>query len=51
MDGARVYQETITSGPCDQGGTWHVTRDSADAVTAEYRPAAGDYTVVGQLTR
>lgn len=50
-NGARVYRETITSGTCDQGGTWHVTRDSADAVTAEYRPAAGDYTVAGQLTR
>lgn len=51
VDGARVYQETITSGPCDQGGTWYVTRQDATTVTAVRRPAAGDDVVEGQLTR
>lgn len=51
VDGARVYRETITSGTCDRGGTWYVTRQDTNAVSAEYRPAARDYTVQGQLTR
>jgi hypothetical protein len=51
VDGTRVYRETITSGTCDRGGTWYVTRQDTNAVSAEYRPATGDYTVQGQLTR
>lgn len=51
VDGARVYRETITSGPCDQGGAWYVTRDDANTVTAEYRSVDGSYTAQGQFAR
>lgn len=50
-NGARVYFETITSGSCDSTGTWHITKGSVRAVSAEYRPTRADYVVVGQLTR
>lgn len=50
--GARVYSETITSGRCDQSGTWYVTRGAdGDSLSVEYRAVRSDYVVVGQLTR
>lgn len=48
---ARVYREDIASGECEPTGTWYVTRGSNDEISAEYRPARGDYVVLGQLTR
>ncbi|MDO5513280.1 hypothetical protein [Corynebacterium sp.] len=51
VDGTRVYRQTITSGGCDQGGSWHVTREGADAVSAEYRSVRGSFTIEGQLAR
>lgn len=51
QDGARVYRETIISGPCDPAGTWYVTRGSDTEISAEYQPSGGDRVVEGQLNR
>ena len=49
--GSRVYTERITSGNCDPSGTWTIQRESSSSIAAEYRPASGNYVVVGELTR
>jgi hypothetical protein len=47
----RVYTETITSGPCDTGGTWYVKVDSATQIEAQWSLNTASYTVAAVLTR
>jgi hypothetical protein len=46
-----VYRESITSGTCDNNGTWKVLVDSSTAISVGYTPPSGRYTVSGRLTR
>jgi hypothetical protein len=48
---ARVYTETITSGPCDTGGTWSVKLDGETQVEAHWSLRTANYTVAAVLTR
>lgn len=50
-DGRRVYRESITSGRCDDGGTWLVLVVSGTRLVANWSIAGRDYTVKATLTR
>ena len=45
----RVYQEEITSGHCDDGGTWWVTVHDRSSLSGHYQPRDGDYDVQVEL--
>jgi hypothetical protein len=47
----RVYQEQITSGPCDNGGVWRVLVVSSDRLEAGWTLPSQDYTVSAVLRR
>ena len=47
----RVYTETMTSGPCDTGGTWYVKVDGETQVEAHWSLSTANYTVAAVLTR
>lgn len=47
----RLYSEQITSGHCDQGGTWRVRVDAPRELEAKWSSPASNYTVAVVLTR
>jgi len=47
----RVYTETITSGHCDNGGTWYVKVDSPTQLQALWSLSSVNYTVAAALVR
>lgn len=49
--GRRVYRENMTTGHCDNNGTWLITVDSDTKLSATYRPPSGRYVVAADLTR
>lgn len=50
-EGRRVYTEVITSGTCDNNGTWEVDVQSDYHLEATYRPQSGRYFVVASVDR
>lgn len=47
----RVYEEEITAGHCDSGGTWHVRVDSVTSLAASWTLPSASYTVSATLSR
>lgn len=50
-NGKRVYTEVITSGNCDNNGTWEVDVQSDYHLEATYFPLSGRYLVTAELDR
>lgn len=50
-DGRRVYRETITSGHCDDGGSWEVEVVSENKLRVNWTQASTDYIVSATLVR
>ena len=50
-DDTVLLRERITSGDCDQGGLWRVTRTDSYTIRVGYTPVSGRYVVGGTLTR
>ena len=49
--GRRVYREEMTTGRCDNSGTWQVTVVSGTQVSGSYCPPSGRYVVTAELSR
>ena len=49
--GRRVYREEMTTGRCDNSGTWQVSVVSGTQVSGSYSPPSGRYVVTAELSR